>query len=360
MNQMLKSRKVDYIVVGQGLAGSSVAVQLLKLGKRILVIDQPSQNTSSRIAAGLFNPITGKRVVKTWMADKIFPYLHDYYQSVETLTGRKFFYPMPLYRPFVSIGEQNEWMSKSAEPEFETYVDKVFTRSAFANVRDEHGGLVVRQCGYLDTRTYLEAVRSWIDKEGIFLGESLVDDDLDLDQNGVRYRQFQAKNIIFCHGVHGNRWFNWLPVRPLKGETITINTAYSQKLIINRGVYMVPDGHGSTWKVGATYNLHDNSPDTTPGARAELFEKMHELVDFPFEVVGQECGFRPTTNDRRPIIGAHPEWRCCHVFNGMGTKGVSLTPFFSGELIRSIENGAAINKEAAIDRYKILYHSGKG
>ena len=48
---------VDYIVVGQGLAGSAVAVQLLQRKKRVLVIDQPTGNSSSRIAAGLFNPM---------------------------------------------------------------------------------------------------------------------------------------------------------------------------------------------------------------------------------------------------------------------------------------------------------------
>ena len=264
---------------------------------------------------------------------------------------------MPLYRPFGSIGEQNEWMSKSAAPEFEPYVEKVFTHSTFAGIKDDHGGLLVRQCGFLETKIYLESVRTWVEREGIFLEESLVEGDLEISQNGARYRDFEAENIIFCHGAAGNRWFGWLPIRPLKGETLRIKAGYQPELIINRGVYIVPVGHDGAWRVGATYNVNDNSAVATAEARAELIEKLGELVDFPFDVADQEWGFRPVTDDRRPIIGRHPELRCCYIFGGMGTKGVSLTPFFSDELICSIEKGNAINKEVDIDRYKLLYQS---
>src|SRR5689334_5756148 len=106
---MSLSKNIDYIIVGQGLAGSSVAVQLIKAGRKILVIDEPSRNRASLIAAGLFNPVTGKKMTKTWMADTIFPYLHKFYPDVEQMTGGSFFHSKPLYRPFVSIEEQNEW-----------------------------------------------------------------------------------------------------------------------------------------------------------------------------------------------------------------------------------------------------------
>jgi glycine/D-amino acid oxidase-like deaminating enzyme len=123
---MAKIKHVDYLIIGQGLAGSAIAVQLLKLRKKILVIDQPQSNTSSRIAAGLFNPITGRKMLKTWMADKLFPYLHQYYLGVEGLTGARFYYPMPLYRPFLSIEEQNEWMGKSVEVGYESTLKSIY------------------------------------------------------------------------------------------------------------------------------------------------------------------------------------------------------------------------------------------
>src|SRR6478609_6743743 len=105
--------KVDYLIIGQGLAGSCLALQLLKRGKCVFVFDEPEKNRASLIAAGLFNPVTGKLMTKTWKADKLFDYLHSFYPEAEEFLKSKFYYPFPLYRPFISIEEQNEWMGKS-------------------------------------------------------------------------------------------------------------------------------------------------------------------------------------------------------------------------------------------------------
>jgi len=346
---------VDYIVVGQGLAGSAVAVQLLKLNRKILVIDQPDRNNSSRIAAGLFNPITGKKMVKTWMADTLFPYLHTFYRAVEVKTASQFFYPMPIYRPFLSIEEQNEWMARSSDPAFDNYIEKISTHSTSPLLKDPFGGLLLKQSGYLDTTIYIEAVSKWIRNEGNLLEEHVDSTELRIDQQGVRYKGYFAKHIIFCQGTNANPWFGHLPVRPLKGETIQIESQVEKQLIINRGVYLVPGRSAGTWRAGATYEFHNLEPVTTEKARLELEEKLTELVNFPFKSVGQAWGLRPTTPDRRPMLGTHPELPVVHVFNGLGTKGVSLAPYFSEVLIRWLENKEPLNKVVDIERYKSVY-----
>ncbi|WP_267294645.1 NAD(P)/FAD-dependent oxidoreductase [Parachryseolinea silvisoli] len=346
---------VDYIVVGQGLAGSAVAVQLLQRKKRIVVIDQPTGNSSSRIAAGLFNPITGKKMTKTWLADTLFPYLHEFYQAVEARTARKFFFPMPLYRPFLSIEEQNDWMARSAEPGYAPYIDTIHQRPAIPGIHDPWGGLLLRQCGYLDTTGYIDAVRSWITAEGTLLQTSFDPANLHIAPNGVQYGTYAAAQIIFCQGVVPAKGFEWLPVKPLKGETIRIKTDFQHNAIINRGVYLVPGTEPGERRVGATYDFHDSTPTITPAARETLGQKLKELVDFPYEITSQEWGFRPTVPDRRPLVGVHPEHPSVAVFTGLGTKGVSLSPYFSEVLIRRLENQVPLNKEIDIERYKSLY-----
>src|SRR6185369_14016662 len=103
---MSMNREVDYIIVGQGLAGSALAIELLRRGKKIAVFDEPEKNRSSIVAAGLFNPITGRVMTKTWKADVLFPHLIAFYSGTEKVLGGRFFYPMPLYRPFISVQEQ--------------------------------------------------------------------------------------------------------------------------------------------------------------------------------------------------------------------------------------------------------------
>ena len=79
--------KLDYILVGQGLAGSILSYQLLSRGKNILVINQSGQNISSTVAAGIYNPITGRSMVKSWMADQLFSYLIPFYRKLEEEIG---------------------------------------------------------------------------------------------------------------------------------------------------------------------------------------------------------------------------------------------------------------------------------
>src|SRR6478736_7266149 len=107
---MSSTRKIDYIIIGQGLAGSCLALQLINRGKSVFVFDEPEKNRASLIAAGLFNPVTGKLMAKTWKADRLFSYLHSFYSEAEKLLNCRFYYPFPLYRPFISVEEQNEWM----------------------------------------------------------------------------------------------------------------------------------------------------------------------------------------------------------------------------------------------------------
>lgn len=350
-----ESTFLDYIIVGQGLAGSAIALQLLKRGKKILIIDELSQNTSSRIAAGLFNPVTGKNASKTWMADALFPYLHQFYTDAEHVTGGKFFNPMPLYRPFASALEQNEWMAKSADDHLKSYIEAVHVKPQFDGiVKDQFGGLLLKQCGYLNTLQYLKSVRTYLGSVARVVEERFMEELLEINGQHIAYRQWKARKIIFCLGERSttSMWFKDLPIRPLKGETLTIKTDWKKDVILNRGVYMVPGMVSGEFRVGATYNLDDLTPEITAEAREELEKKLNELACFPYEVEGQTWGLRPTTRDRRPILGSHPKYDRIVIFNGLGTKGVSLAPYFSEVLVRWLENSEVLNKEVSITRYK--------
>ena len=231
-----------------------MAIQLLKRGRKILVIDNPSTTASSRVAAGLFNPITGRKMVKSWLVDKLSPCLHQYYTEVEALTGRKFFYPMHVYRPFISIEEQNEWMAKSIESSFQPYIQNIFTSPSISGVKDKHGGILLKQAGYINTIAYLDAARQLIEQSGTFVEAEIQDGEILPEKDCVRYNNFVAERLIVCTGARETRWFRWLPLKPLKGETLHIQCDFREEVIINRGVYVVPSADSNECRIGATYD----------------------------------------------------------------------------------------------------------
>ena len=234
-------RSVQYIVVGQGLAGSCVALQLLRQQKSFVVISTPEHSRSSIVAAGLFNPVTGQNLVKTWMCDIVFPYLQKFYREAESLTGEDFFHNVPLYRPFVSAEEQNTWMARTVDPEYSGLIDRVSDGSFNRGISDPMGGLWVKNSGYIETAAFLSAVRELLKKKGLYIEELFDYSRLEV-RNDVLYGDLTSARVIFCEGyrLSENPWFKKVPLRPLKGETIDIKSGFSEHVILNCGVYMVP------------------------------------------------------------------------------------------------------------------------
>ncbi len=353
---MNRVRKVDFIIVGQGLAGSCLAMRLLGMGKTVWVMDQPHQNTCSKVAAGLFNPITGMGIVKTWMAEEIFAELFRFFPTMESKFGASFFYPMHLFRPFHNIEEQNNWMAKTADKERNKFVKEVYTSARYPNIHNSFGGIEVNQSGYLDTNAFIGAVRSHLIASDSYTEEEFSPDRLSIHSQSVLYHEVEADKIIFCTGFESLApYFHWLPIRPLKGETLQISLEERPELIYNKGVYVVPTAEAEIYKAGATYSLTDLSKSTSQAGREELEEKLTALLKDTYTVKSQEWGIRPTTVDRRPILGPHPEYSNLVIFNGLGTKGVSLAPYFSKQLADWLTEQGEIHKEVNINRFKPLY-----
>jgi len=90
--------KANYIIVGQGLAGTLLANELIRLGQSLVVFDDPNQIKSSDVAAGLINPAVFRRMTKSWMLDHAFPQMETTYLQLEDLLNQKLYFPNQIYR----------------------------------------------------------------------------------------------------------------------------------------------------------------------------------------------------------------------------------------------------------------------
>ncbi|MBO6495149.1 MAG: FAD-binding oxidoreductase [Roseivirga sp.] len=349
--------RVDYLIVGAGIAGSVLADHLLKAGKEVMVVDDATKSNSSKVAGGLYNPITGRQMVKTWNCDRLFDYLIPYYKGLETELKTNFLFDTPIYRPFFSIEEQNEWMAKSAENQYSNYIKEIKSKPEWTNeVSNPYGGLLLSKSGYLDTSVFLEAF-----KDKLRRSKKLIESDFHFTQlqkltKGYSFKGVTAKRIIFCDGRLGvdNPYFSWLPFSLVKGELLFMKSDVSPRVIYNRGVFVIPLGNGFM-KCGSTYEHNELNELPTKKAKDELIQRVEKLINFDFEVIDQKAGVRPATKDRKPFIGEHPVEKGIWIFNGLGTKGVSLAPFYAKQLVEHMEDDQPLDAEVNIERFFSLF-----
>lgn len=352
----MSKQLVDYIIVGQGLAGTALSYILSKSGKKIVVIDNNIEQTSSKVAAGLYNPITGRKLVKSWKADELFPFMIKFYQELEQLTASQFMIDLPIYRPFFSVEQQNEWMAKSGSEEYSQFIDENYFKSKYDQVNNEFGGVKLAHSGYLNVRDYLIALRNFFIKSEFLISEIFDFEKLELLDGNVAYKNFEARKIIFCEGPRAaeNPYFDWLPFSLVKGEILDMRSELEINNIVNRGVFVIPKEEG-LFRVGSNYDHWDKSWDTTEKAKQEIEDKLNQLISCDYTIVSQSAGIRPATKDRKPFIGLHPKHETIGIFNGLGAKGVSLSPYFAQQFCNYLESDKQLDAEVNISRYFSLY-----
>lgn len=350
--------RTDFFIIGQGLAGTTLAWHLLEAGADVQIIDQAKKHTSSWAAAGLYNPVTGRKMKKTWQADLLFPYLQAFYRKIERKTGSTFLHAKPIYRPFFSVEEQNDWMAQANNKAYAPFVEQVASQSMFSQaVNDPYGGLLLKQCGYLAVTDYLDASRRYFREKGIYRKQRFDYEQLSLKKDTALLHGAEARQLIFCDGPEAtdNPYFSWLPFSPVKGEVLLIKPEQPHEVVYNRGIFVLPTGE--TCKVGATYNHRDLTYRPTESGRQYLEEKLRKLCKFRYEIVGQKAGVRTATRDRKPFVGIHPVHKPLAVFNGLGTKGVSLAPYFANQFTAFLGGGQSLDEAVNIQRFYHLYNS---
>src|SRR4051812_5465969 len=71
-----------YLIVGQGISGTMLSWFLSKAGQSCVVIDEARTDSASRVASGVINPVTGRRIVETWMINGLMPFAESTYNSM--------------------------------------------------------------------------------------------------------------------------------------------------------------------------------------------------------------------------------------------------------------------------------------
>lgn len=343
---------LNYIIVGFGLSGLATAFRLEERGKDFVIFDAGLPN-ASRVAGGIMNPIILKRLKSARNAEKAFPFSVAFYENLQEKLNKKFIFSQDIYRRFASVEEQNNWFEAADNPFLEDFLDIQLQKDLYPYLKSEYGFGRVKGTKIIDTNTLISSAENYFIKKGNFRGEKFNYEDLKLKSDAVEYSGISAEKIIFCDGfgLLQNPFFNYLPLKGNKGEYIIIHAPELKlKEAVKASVFILPLGN-DLYKVGATYNSKDHSSQTTLRARNELREKLDKVVSCNYEVVDQVAGVRPSSGDRQPMIGIHPEFANLYCCNGFGSRGVISAPFVAEKLINSIENSEEISPDLNISRF---------
>ena len=356
-------QQTDILIIGQGICGTFLSIELERAGIPHLVLDDKRPHSASRAAAGLINPVTGRRIVTTWMIDELIPFAREAYVRLQALLGRSFFEMASITDFFPTPQMRLAFLHRLEEDG--TYLHLPADEHCWEDIfRSEFGFGVICPAYLVDLPGLLDAARVRMMEKGILREERFEREELIVvSAEMVLYKDIEAGRIVFCDGIEGlsNPWFSRLPFAPNKGEALVVAIdgldrygEGGEKRIFKKGISLVPWREGTYW-VGSSYEWSFGHGQPTEGFRHRTETLLRDWLKLPFRTLEHLASVRPATLERRPFVGFHPVHKAVGILNGMGTKGCSLAPFFAHELTRHIVDGSTIRPEADVRRFtKVL------
>ena len=345
--------KVDYIIVGLGLAGLVFVEKLIQAKKSFIVFEDDSQ-TSSLVAGGVYNPVILKRFSPVWNAKEQLSVALPFYDKLEKKFAQKFDQKFCIKKAFKSIEDQNNWFTAFDKPTVAPFLDPKLDKLAYEGVIGEYYFGNVKEGGRIDTLKLVEVYRQYLKNNHWIRFEKFYHNDILFENNLAIYNNLLASKIVFCEGfgIKQNPYFNHLPLEEVKGEIITI---YAPNLnidfLLKSTLFVLPLGNNH-YKVGATFNHKDKTSKPSVEGKEELIEKLKKVISVPYTIKEQSAGIRPTVKDRRPMVGVHHKYKQLSVLNGLGTRGVMIAPTVAENLFNHLEFGKKLDQDINIKRFE--------
>lgn len=335
-----------FLIIGGGIAGTTLAWQLHDRGLPFLVVDRDEPATSSKVAAGLLTPITGIRLTLSWRYDTLYPEALAFYRDKERRLGLTLYREVPTALLLRDEKAVAFWQKRQEQPEITRYIQPTAGPLVDEAVFDNpNGGFEMKHSGWLDTAAFLQASRQYFEARGCWQTGEVAPTLFDRD---VQWQGQVYSHAISCIGWEAARHprFDWVPFQSAQGTVLQIQTDIgAETRIVNRSCWVLPRGDG-TLRAGPTYEWQFQDAYTAaPAAVAGLENKLRELLKRPYQILGSQTGVRPIIRGRQLLIGTHPTRPHLAFLNGLGSKGVLRAPWVARQLLDHLVDGQSIESE---------------
>ncbi len=345
--------QTQVLIIGQGISGTFLSYYLYRLNIPFIVIDNPMPNAPSAVAAGVINPVTGRRLVTVWLANEILPFAWNAYTEMGAFLNTDAISQKPIIdfypNPFMQESYQKKWAEDATYINLEQEQDY----SSYFNYHFGYGTIQPAYTAHL--QLLLPAWRQFLRQQNLLIEEKYNEGELIVNTSSVTYKNITADKIIYCDGGSsaGSRYFNRLPFALNKGEAIIVDIhRLPDTHIYKKSLTLVPLPEKNRFWLGSAYlwDYTDDQPSKDYWDTATAF--LNDFVKLPYTIIDHKAAIRPATLERRPFVGMHPVTPAVGLLNGMGTKGCSLAPYFAWQLANNIANASPILPEADIKRFE--------
>lgn len=326
-------RDVDFIIIGQGIAGTLISYELLKAGKSVLVIDKPGITNASQLAGAIINPFN----INTWdlvpKSRQFLPTALTTYRSLEQSVSGAFIQEKPML--IFSKGKYEGAVLESEYIRSLTAEEKDYVTANFYTTP------LLLKVGVwqIQTATLLNAWRQMLQNRRLIREEVFDIKALQIKEDGVSYKDIRGKAIICCEGVaaHENLFFSALPFTKNRGDVLFLKIPGLQpSFVYHHKLRLIPTEQKDIFWCGSTYTwrFEDLRPNET--WRKNTLAYLHSWLQLPVTVVDHVAAERPTTGGQEPMVGPHPQYPRLYIFNGLGTKGYSMGPYLAKQFCQQL------------------------
>jgi glycine/D-amino acid oxidase-like deaminating enzyme len=322
-----------------------------------VTVDDNYPYTGSRASSGILNPVMGRKRLPVPDLLHLLPAAIETYRKIEQLLGIPLLHSIVLTDVHVTQ-EEAEFFRERAEalPEYLAVPSDDgerwhrYFQVPFGTGETEGAWL-------LDVSSFLQGWNSYLKEKQAIISARWEADTYNINEDGVVWNDIHAKKLIYCSGsgAFSDPLFKSLPLSSNKGEAliIDIETDLPRDRVYKRGMGLtLAPWKERLWWAGASSEWQYESVLPTASYRQYMESQLKSWLREPFTILDHISGERPTSLDRRPIVGLHPQRQNVGVLNGMGTKGVLQAPYYATQLANHLAYGKPLDNSTDLVRYQ--------
>lgn len=329
----------DFLIIGAGVIGLSAALELLKRGAKVTIIERGTcGNESSWAGGGILSPLC------PW----------DYPEEVTRLTARG----AVLFQAWAEelhtatgIDPEYEASGMLVLPPFDA--QKAHAWCAAHNVRvqslgEPQGALLLPDVAQVRNPRLLRALRSRVEMLGGHIIEQCGVRGIKAESHRVNALvatcgEFSADNYIVTAGAWSKevlgQYALHLDIKPMRGQMLLFkfDAPPLRHIMLQGDLYLIPrrDGH---LLVGSTLEDVGFDKNVTQEAYASLRQRaegmLPQLRGMP--LIKHWAGLRPASPHNIPAIARHPQLDNLHVSAGHFRYGVTMATSSAEILLNEI------------------------